>query len=62
MKIRCCTFFCFLLAVSHITFNSPEFKPATNYLAIYYRKYTVLLDSAPRNERGKVIFKGNKIY
>jgi thiol-disulfide isomerase/thioredoxin len=47
---------------SDIEFKAAEFKNNTYYLAGYYGKYTVLLDSVKASNKGSVIFKKEKKY
>ncbi|UMB59109.1 DUF5106 domain-containing protein [Lutibacter sp. A80] len=62
-------FFCFQIAsigqqkqAVSITFKAPSFKTNMYYLAGYYGKYTVLLDSTKANLKGEINFKKNKKY
>ncbi|WP_111707438.1 TlpA family protein disulfide reductase [Lutibacter citreus] len=45
-----------------IKINSPSFKNKMHYLAGYYGKYTVLLDSAKASNNGELLFKNTKKY
>lgn len=45
-----------------IEFNSSSFQNKMHYLAGYYGKYTVLLDSAKATKKGKLLFKNTKKY
>ena len=45
-----------------VAFHSPSFQHKMYYLAGYYGKYTVLLDSVNASNEGSIIFKNNKKY
>lgn len=45
-----------------ITFSSPDFANKTFYIAGYYGKYNVLLDSVKANTEGKIYFSKNSLY
>ena len=45
-----------------IAFNSPSFQNKMHYLASYFGKYTVLLDSAKATKKGRLLFKNTKKY
>lgn len=47
---------------SHVKFEAPQFKNNNYYLAGYYGKYTVLLDSVTATNKGQIIFKNSKKY
>jgi thiol-disulfide isomerase/thioredoxin len=49
-------------AKSHVEFKASEFSNNRYYLAGYYGKYTVLLDSVKATADGRVVFKKDKKY